>query len=36
MDILIIKIMGMAFPQPFAVEIAFLNTKICGNAPFTF
>ena len=50
MDILIIKIMGMAFPQPFvwrndiftalgkklwlrAVEISFLHTKGCENAP---
>ena len=28
--------MGMAFPQTFvrAVEISFLHTKVCGNAPF--
>ena len=45
MDILIIKIMGMAFPQPFvrrndispcAVEISFLHTIGCGNAPIPF
>jgi hypothetical protein len=45
MDILIIKIIGMAFPQtctsvnhffPCAVEISFLHTKGCGIAPFPF
>ena len=34
MDILIIKIMGMAFPQTFE-EIIF-TLQVCGNAPFIY